>query len=274
MKHTVKRILITGDDGYQSPGTRLLARLLKPYFECMIVATKHGMSGVGGALSIRNGGTFGTDTVEGVPALWIDGYPCDAMEFLVERGYGTFDLVLSGINWGMNISGAIVSSGTYSAAIRALHLGHAPHAIAISWFIPAKELTKHHAQKNRNDDTIEDLLVYPGQTAVDTILLAIRNNFWDADILNINLPQMPSKTIRFTKGLEKLTSFFNYPLVADESTGHFSYPIGEFKTHSKIAPDTDTGALLSGYISISPHRKSNLDEALFEKLKSSAITLP
>jgi 5'-nucleotidase len=270
MTHPIKRILITGDDGYTSPGTRLLAHFLKEHFDCMVVATKSQMSAVGGALHIKEGGTYGSDTVEGVPALWVDGYPCDALEYMVGRGYGPFDLVVSGINWGMNIGNAIVSSGTYSAAIRSIHIGLAPKAIAISWFTPPSAWTKLH----NHDDSIEEFLTYPGKTAVDIIQLSIQNNFWGADLLNINLPESPANTIRFTKGLEDLKQFFNYPLPADETTHTFSYPKDHPKTNTINQLEIDTGALLSGYISISPHKKSNLDETLFQKLKDTPITLP
>jgi len=270
MKQSIHRILITGDDGYTSTGTRLLARLLKPHFECMIVATKGQMSAVGGALHIKDGCSFGEDTVEGVPAIWIDGYPCDALEYLVGRGYGPFDLVVSGINWGMNIGNAIVSSGTYSAAIRSIHLGLAPKAIAISWFTPPSAWTKLH----NHDDSLDTFLTYPGKAALEVIQVSIQNNFWGADLLNINLPESTTKTIRFTKGLDDLKEFFNYPLPADKKTHSFSYPKDHPKTNTKNQLETDTGALLSGYISISPHKKSNLDETLFHKLKDTPITLP
>ena len=270
MKQTIKRILITGDDGYQSPGTRLLARLLKPHFECMIIATKTQMSAVGGALHIKDGGSYGTDTVEGVPALWVDGYPCDALEYVAGRNYGPFDLAISGINWGMNIGNAIVSSGTYSAAIRTIHLGLAPRAIAISWYTPPSAWTQTH----NHNDPLDDFLLYPGKTAVDTILYAIEHNLWDADLLNINLPPKPSNTIRFTKGIEDLKQFFNYPIPSDETAHTFTYPKDHPKKDTEGQLDIDTGALLSGHISISPHRKSNLDEILFQKLKDTTITLP
>lgn len=43
-----KKILLTGDDGYDSLGTRLLVRGLRDEFDLKIAGTKDQMSGVGG----------------------------------------------------------------------------------------------------------------------------------------------------------------------------------------------------------------------------------
>ncbi len=265
----IKRILITGDDGYNSIGTRLLVHYLKDSYDLVVAATRDQMSGVGGHLSLKNGGEWGETTVDGVPALWVSGYPCDAMECAVGYFKKPFDLVISGINWGMNIGGAIISSGTYSAAIRALNLGLAPRGIVMSWMLPPSFWHKRH----NGDEVLEKYLEYPGRTAFDVFLLAIRNGLWGAQLLNVNFPSEPSKTIRFTKGVPNLSLFFHYPTPMDKKTHRFAYPMDDPKTRTKNHPEYDTGAILSGNISISPHNIHLLNEGVYKKLKNKIITL-
>jgi len=75
----VQRILLTSDDGFLSQGLRALISELRGHYELAIAATKTQRSGVGGAMSIR-GGAWGVAEVDGVEALWVDGFPADAIE--------------------------------------------------------------------------------------------------------------------------------------------------------------------------------------------------
>jgi len=131
-----KRILLTGDDGYNSLGTRLLIHYLKETYELAIAATRDQQSGVGGHGSFDTRGTWEEVNVDGVPGFWVSGYPVDAVE--CAQGYfkKKFDIVISGINWGANVSGSVVTSGTIAAALRALFVQLTPQGIAISWQTP------------------------------------------------------------------------------------------------------------------------------------------
>ncbi|OGJ40585.1 MAG: hypothetical protein A2378_01875 [Candidatus Pacebacteria bacterium RIFOXYB1_FULL_44_10] len=132
----ISSILITGDDGYTSPRTRLLIRLLKDTYDLRVCATNTQQSGVGGYMSIREGGVWGEDAVDGVPALWVDKHPVDAIEVAEMYYQRTFDLVISGVNWGANLGGSVISSGTFAAGYRALHDRLAPHVMVLSWKVP------------------------------------------------------------------------------------------------------------------------------------------
>jgi 5'-nucleotidase len=155
-----KRILLTGDDGYNSIGIRLLIEALKDNHELRIAATKHQQSGVGGMLSLEDKyREWGETTIDGVPAIWVDGTPVDAIS--VAQGYfeKPFDLIISGMNLGINAGSAIISSGTYSAAIRGMGINLAPKAIVLSWVTPPEFWRKKH---DENED-LSPYLEYPGK---------------------------------------------------------------------------------------------------------------
>lgn len=261
------KILLTGDDGYNSLGTRLLVRLLKSDHELLIAGTKDQQSGVGGHLSVKEGGTWGETKVDGVPAIWCSGYPSDVLECVAGLGRKNFDLVLSGINWGANVSGSGISSGTFAAAIRAMDLGLASKALAISWMVPSEFWFKSH---DGNQD-ISIYLKHPGETAVNIINLALKRNFWGAQILNINLPEQATDKILVTKPLPNILEYFPY-VIMDESSHTFRYPLS---LHENPRRDVmyDTGAILGGYISVTPCQVNFLDDKIFKKMKKLSLKL-
>jgi 5'-nucleotidase len=266
---TIKRILLTGDDGINSIGTRILVNLLKDKYDLFIVGTVDQKSGVGGHVSLKNGGKWGETIVDGVPAFWVDGYPCDAIECLPGNFPGDFDLVVSGINFGMNIGSTLVSSGTFAAGIRALDLKVARRAIITSWFVPQ---SFWHIQHPENED-LTPYLVYPGKIAGQVLDLALVNDLWGAPVININFPETVSKMIKFTKPLEKTSDFFNYPTPLDHKNHTFSYSAKPLQTVTKDRIDVDTGALLNGYVSITLQRNSLFDEKLYTKIVDKEIIL-
>ncbi len=265
----IKRILLTGDDGYNSVGTRLLIRALKDKYDLQIAATKYQQSGVGGKLSLETGGSWGEAEVDGVPAFWVEGSPADVMECAQGYFQEPFDLLISGVNLGANVSSAIISSGTYSAAVRSIGVNVAPAALAISWDAPAELWFKTH-------DHIEDIVEYyqyPGDTLGKIIDLAIKKKLWGVQLLNINLPKQATNKIRFTKILKDITKYYNYPITIDRETHRFAYDRDPFAKDSETNPRYDAAALNQGYITITPCAYDMTHFTTFEKLENEEIVV-
>jgi 5'-nucleotidase len=263
---TIKSILLTGDDGFNSIGTRLLVHFLKDKYDLKIVGTKYQQTGVGGKMSYLSGGEYGHTTVDGVEAIWTDGTPVDSMEVATNFFQKPFDLLISGINFGSNVSGSTVSSGTMAAALRGSFLKLSEKIIAISWYCPQNLIFKDH-DGNQN---IENFLTHPGKNAGDVINLAIEKDFWGADFLNINIPKEKSNKIRFTRFLPDIKDFYEYPVKLEN--GRFSYPAHEVFNKNNDSMN-DGVAMRQGYISISPCQKTLLNERIFNKLKDEEIKL-
>jgi 5'-nucleotidase len=134
------RILVTNDDGIASPGLHSLARAMLDHGEVLVVAplTEHsGASAAVGAIHLHDPLVHDVEipaagdgrawaevaAVEGPPALCV----------LLAR-VGVFgpppDLVVSGINPGANVGGAVYHSGTVGAAVTARNGG--VHGVAVS----------------------------------------------------------------------------------------------------------------------------------------------
>lgn len=263
----IKNILITGDDGYNSIGTRLLVHFLKDKYDLKIAATKDQQSGMGGKINLE-GGAWGETEIDGVQALWVDGSPVDALECAQAFFKQPFDLTISGINLGANISGSIITSGTFAAANRAFYLKISRYSLAISLYCAQEFWLKKHDIK----DDLTDFLEYPGSAAYRVIELAFKKDFWGAEFLNINLPKEKTNKIKFTKFLPDIKEFYRYPTILDKNNHRFSYPHGyALKKNQNLI--YDTAAIDAGYISITPCLKNPLNEDAFEKMKHEKIRL-
>lgn len=265
----IKRILLTGDDGYNSVGTRLLIRALRDQYDLQIAATKYQQSGVGGKLSLETGGRWGESEVDGIPAFWVEGSPADVME--CAQGYfkEPFDLLISGVNLGANASSAVISSGTYSAAVRGIGVNVAPVALAISWDAPAGLWQKKH---DHNED-ISEYFTYPGDALAGLVDLTIKEKLWGVQLLNINLPKVPTNKIKFTKILKDVTQYYNYPITIDHETHRYAFDRPPFVDVPVTNTRYDVGALNQGYISITPCAFDMTHFTTFEKLENQELTV-
>jgi 5'-nucleotidase len=125
------RILVTNDDGYFSPGIQALADALKPIGDVVIVAPQTEASAVGHALTLRR--PLRLEHVSaGVYA--VDGTPTDCVNIAIaEVLKGAPDLVVSGINKGLNIGDDVTYSGTVAGALEAALLGYPAIAVSLEF---------------------------------------------------------------------------------------------------------------------------------------------
>lgn len=266
MKKNKPTILLTGDDGYFSIGTRLLIHFLKHDYQLFVGGTNTQQSGMGGRLSLK-GGAYGEKLVDGVPTIWVEGSPVDAVGAAFKHFGHPFDYVISGINLGANIGGANISSGTFSAVFRALNSGVSEKGIAISWDVTPEFWLRNHSQ----DEEIEKYLEHPGENAFQIIKLTLENNLWGSSLININLPQTKGTQVSFTKPIANAEEFYA-PLGLDQVKQEFYYPMQIMEMVNTV-PGTDLHALQNGRISVSPCRSDFMDMELYHQVKDQSLNL-
>jgi len=127
------KILVTNDDGISADGLWLLVRELTSIAEVVVVAPDREQSASGTAVTLweplRIRGV--KPVVRGVETYAVEGTPSDSV--LLALGSlikGRIDLVVSGINRGMNLGDDIYISGTVSAALQGYLHGYP--ALAVS----------------------------------------------------------------------------------------------------------------------------------------------
>jgi 5'-nucleotidase len=240
-------ILVVNDDGYQAEGLGILVRALAPFGNVYVSAPKDHQSAKSHAITIKSRiETFITEPIFGSTAtLVVDGMPADATRLGLKVFNVDFDLVVSGINYGMNIAKDVLYSGTVAAALEAKVLGI--DAIAIS--APNTKLPYLYDETIKLMDEIIEAKLYEGP-----------------GILNINFPK---ETHARPKGV-KITTM-------GKRMGHAEFVKSErpdiFHIKSSVinyleSDDSDVKAYDEGYISITPLLIDRTDHKWFKKIMS------
>src|SRR6476620_258508 len=127
----MRRILVTNDDGYFSEGIKALAAALEPLGEVTIVAPQTEASAVGHALTLRR--PLRLERVAN-RVYSVDGTPTDCVNIAIDEVLeGKPDLVVSGINKGLNIGDDVTYSGTVAGALEGALLGYQAIAVSLQW---------------------------------------------------------------------------------------------------------------------------------------------
>lgn len=116
------RILVTNDDGIFSPALRVLATCASEFGDVRIVAPDVEQSSRGHAITASRPLSIKKTPVDGFTAYRVDGTPADCVA-LGAHHWGDVDLVLSGINLGLNLGNSAWHSGTLAAAKQGALLG-------------------------------------------------------------------------------------------------------------------------------------------------------
>jgi 5'-nucleotidase len=130
------RILVTNDDGIASPGLRLLAVALAERFgDVVVAAPSTDLSGTGtgiGRYDPEVGVGLQRVDVEGVEAYALDGPPGLAVMAGAMGAFGAApQLVVSGVNAGINTGHSVLHSGTVGGALTAATFGASGLAVSL-----------------------------------------------------------------------------------------------------------------------------------------------
>lgn len=118
------RILITNDDGIHASGLLPLAQWAQRFGEVTVIAPKSEQSGKSHGIEIHKAFEVKkVDFAPGIEAYALDSTPADCIRFAILGLKAHFDLVISGINRGLNIGRDIIYSGTVGAIFEANALG-------------------------------------------------------------------------------------------------------------------------------------------------------
>ena len=142
-------ILITNDDGVESPGLRAAAAALYPLGELVVAAPLEQHSGAGRSFSRSGQGRIQSFEISwdgrSVQAYGVDGSPVQAvLHGMLELAPRLPDLVVVGINYGENLGSGITASGTVGAALEAAAAG--VPALAVSLQTAAEYHFSHSAE--------------------------------------------------------------------------------------------------------------------------------
>lgn len=178
-----KQILLTNDDGIQSPGLWAAARALSALGYVHVVAPRDQFSGAGRSLPSTSDGIITASQVQvngqSWPVFSVGGTPAQAvLHALYEILPQPPDLVVAGINYGENLSTGITVSGTVGAALEGAANGIPSLAISL-------ETDK---EDHLSYSTRVDFSAAAHFTAFFGYLLLERRLPPDVDVLKVDVP--------------------------------------------------------------------------------------
>lgn len=237
------RILLTNDDGITAPGLWAMARKLKSIAEVVIVAPDREQSAVGTAITLRQPLRVQrvSPMVSGITAYSVEGTPCDSVILALGKLVkDDVDMVIAGINQGVNLGDDVLISGTVGAALQGYRRGLPSLAFSVAVDSPYL-------------DTATELAAL--------LVAKIQDHTLPHDIfLNINLPNQPLNKI---KGI-RVTQLAHKTHIDTVEEGHDGrreyYWLIRQKLNTEINEETDIWAIEHGYISI-----VSLHNSLFQK---------
>ncbi|HEX6311474.1 MAG TPA: 5'/3'-nucleotidase SurE [Acidimicrobiia bacterium] len=234
------RILVTNDDGVDSPGIAALARALaRAGHEIVVVAPTSDRSGASAAIGpIHRAGPipFHEHTwpdLPGVRVLAIDAPPATAVYGACLGGFGSVpELVASGVNPGANTGHLVLHSGTVGAALTAAGLGVPGLAVSLQW----SERGEYHW------DTAAALAAAGVEWTTDPI--------GGPRVLNLNVPNLPLEDVKGVR--EARLAPYGTVWTASAATQRGDLLL-EFKGNDvEPDPDTDLALVRAGYAAVSP----------------------
>lgn len=233
-------ILIVNDDGIYTSQLPALVKWAQKYGDVTVVAPKVEQSGKSHGIEIHKSFSLETvDLVPGAECYALDSTPADCVRYAILGMKRKFDLVVSGINRGLNVGADIMYSGTVGAVCEAANLG--VKAIAFSTPPSYYEKAVEH---------LDRIYAY----ICEHKLLEV------CDIYNVNIPKDP--------GIIRITHQGG-PYYSDEFTlenGMVTpHGIDVFEACADDTVDTDC-VLRCGNISIMPLALERTDYRVFEKI--------
>ena len=250
------RILIANDDGLEAKGIQTLALCLAEKYQTLVVAPDRDRSGASNSLTltrplhprlIRDG------------QYSVDGTPTDCVHLALSGVIdGHFDLVISGINHGLNLGDDVIYSGTVAAAMEARHIG-----------LPALAISLAGNQHFETAATVVLQLLSDPQALV-ILTASIPSNA----ILNINVPDVPyDELLGFQVTRLGYRKSAQPAVSAKHPRGIDSFWIGALSDPHDELPGTDFHAVKQGFVSITPLHTDMTCQAAIEPLSHWAQAL-
>jgi 5'-nucleotidase len=225
------RILVANDDGIHSPGIAALARVASRFGRVRVVAPDVEQSSASHAITASRPLTYRRAShIPGVEAWRVNGTPADCIALGVHH-WKDVDVVLSGINQGVNLGNALWHSGTLAAAKQATLFGIRGIAISAPSAGPDGEDPDYVALEPHVENVLR---------------IALADN--SARLLNINLPLAP-RGLTWTRQAVRHYDGRVMPGKDPMGRSHFWFTVAPIE---QIELGTDLWAMERGYISITP----------------------
>ena len=246
---TMHKIMITNDDGIDSPGIRAAVESVLDLGEITVVAPTTQQTGTGrGLTGDKHASLSSYDyTVKGVR---VRAFHCDCSPaLLVRHGLRAVfseekpGLVISGINYGENLGSSITCSGTVGAALEAASAG-----------IPSIAVSKQTDVESHRNYTEQDWSATMFFLNRFSKLLLTRETGHDVEVLKIDVPDSATEKTEWKITSLAKSAYYHRKIANISETSPFN--AGEIVVNyneKEISQDSDIYALaVERVVSVTP----------------------
>jgi 5'-nucleotidase len=251
VRTVLERVLLTNDDGIDAPGMKVLEEIAAQIArEVWVVAPEHDQSGQSHAISLHHALRI---SERGERRYGVTGTPgdCAALGLCHILKEAPPQLVLSGVNRGLNLGMETVFSGTVGGAMTAMMLG-----------VPALALSQAFTRK-------EDV---PWDTArslgVETICRLLAIGWSRSAVLNVNFPPIPADQVgpmTLARQGEGLVAGMHVESRIDPRGMEYHW-LNFRRGEIQQGPESDYSTMRAGKIVITPLRYDRTDDDAYADL--------
>lgn len=253
---TPYRILLTNDDGVTAPGLQAVADALRALGEVQIVAPAENQSAKGTALTTAEPiHRMDITLPNGMAAISLTATPATTMRIAVTKiATARPDLVISGINNGVNTGLAAYISGTVAAAREAASMGIPSMASSLA-FRAAKDVESFRAA---------------AEVTLRIARVVKTRGLPKGIFLNVSVPAGTMQTfkgIRLTTQGHSLGLQDTYEERVSPRTGK-PYYWNKIVEGAEDVEGSDSWAVPNGYVAVTPYKVGEFDRATFDALQN------
>jgi 5'-nucleotidase len=250
-------ILVTNDDGVDSPGLAALARALRTVEDVCVIAPNRNWTAAGHTKTLDRPLRVTEIKLPGtrISAFSSDGTPSDCVALgLLGLAPERPRLVVSGINTGPNMGSDITYSGTVSAAMESVVSGIPAIAVSLA-------------------DSFEFDFRYAASFAARLARRLLRVGLDNDVLLNVNVPRGRRKDIKGVQITRLGRREYNDELIRRKDPfGRDYFWIGGPPPGGAGEPGTDLHAVGAGFVSITPVQLDLTNHELIEQIATWRLT--
>lgn len=248
---SLKRILITNDDGITAPGIKALEQALAELGEVTVVAPDREMSATSQSLTLHS-----PIRVQEIDEhhYAIGGTPTDSVIMALYHILPQPpELVVSGINPGGNMGENVDYSGTVGGAMQAAVHGYPSFAVSLV---------------SRTDHDFSCSAAF----AVQLASRILEDGLERGVCLNVNVPPGEIRGVRVTRQSRKISQ--NLVVEQKDPRGRSHFWFDETSQLKDVEPDSDYGAILAHQVSVTPLQVNRTDYPSLNHLSRWVPALP
>jgi 5'-nucleotidase len=243
-------LLLTNDDGVESPALSPLAHALGELAPVRIVVPDGERSWISKAISRWGDVPVQTVIEKGLEIKTVRGFPADCTNLAVHSLFDSPpDMVVAGVNIGLNTGlGFFLSSGTVGAAMEGWIAGIP--ALAFSVGVPQDD--RHWKERIREGDYV-DLWPRAAELSADIVKIVRQSGFPPGvDMLNINFPV--DADIETPRVVTRLATVGYKRLFRQRNDGVYVHDASASLRETGPLDGTDVAIVRDGRVSITPIR--------------------